>query len=392
MNKAFATLSAFICLVLSLSSCLKDDDENDNTIYSDMAITQMTLGTLNRYTHTTNSSSGNDTVIKTTVTGSNYRMTIDHLGHLIYNQDYLPVGTDTKHVLVTVGTKNGGTALIKSLAGDSLFYISNTDSIDFSSPRTLRVYAADGSGYREYTVTLNVSTTNGVNFGWRLAGNYDHLKGWTGRQLAATADSALLMDGGTAYFKGEAIDVSQDIRTYIGATEHEMFGMDDSNKLVTSSDGKSWSEEALDDDAALLPNAAMAMTSWPYKQADFTDYILLVGNNRQSEHAVVWRKISFYNSSNQGQWVYMPFDDINHYCLPALDWYSMAYYNDAVLCLGSDKQMWRSRDQGITWQTTSTYALPSGFEGEEAAIAADSNGHLWMVTNAGQVWCGSVSE
>ena len=391
MNKAFTTLSALVCMVLCFSSCLNDKDEVDYTIYSDMAITQMTLGTLNRYTHTVSSTSGNDTVIKTTVTGGNYRMTIDQIGHRIFNQDLLPVGTDTKHVLVTIGTKNGSTALLKSLISDSLFYVRNTDSLDFSVPRILRVYAANGSGYRDYTVELNVSATTGVNFGWRLCGTYDHLKGWTGRQLVATEDSALLMDAGTAWFKGQAIDVSQTIRTYIGATGYEMFGLDDANSLRSSTDGKNWSEEALDAEAGLLPTTAMSMTSWPYAPSDFTDYILLVGNNHQGDHSVVWRKIAS-SADGQGQWVYLPFDDNNSYYLPAMDWYSMTYYNDAVLCLGSDKQMWRSRDQGITWQTSSVYAIPSGFQGDEARIAADANGHLWLVTNAGQVWCGSVSE
>ena len=104
-----------------LASCLKDNDTSVET-YSDTAITAVTLGTLNRYTHTVSSKTGNDTIIKSTLTGSTYRLTIDQLGCKIFNRDSLPLGTDLKHVVLSgVSTKNGGVAFIKSLISDTLF-------------------------------------------------------------------------------------------------------------------------------------------------------------------------------------------------------------------------------------------------------------------------------
>ena len=155
MNKIRSTIGVLLTVVLCMTSCLGDD--NDEVVaYSDVAITQVTLGTLNRYTHTTSSSTGNDTVVKSTLTGSSYPMTIDHLSGKIYNQDSLPVGTDVAHVLLTVSAKNGGYVFLKSLTSDTLQRVSSTDSLDFTQPRTLVAYSSDATWCREYQMTLKL--------------------------------------------------------------------------------------------------------------------------------------------------------------------------------------------------------------------------------------------
>jgi ligand-binding sensor domain-containing protein len=67
---------------------------------------------------------------------------------------------------------------------------------------------------------------------------------------------------------------------------------------------------------------------------------------------------------------------------------SLTYYNNMVLALGSDKVIYQSADQGITWKESSTYALPSGLQGTVMSLAADSQNRLWLVTDAGEVWLG----
>ena len=76
MSRLFLRFLAVMAAVATMASCLKDND--DETSYTnDAAITQFTLGTLNRYTHS-QTTAGNDTIIKSTITGSNYKMTINH--------------------------------------------------------------------------------------------------------------------------------------------------------------------------------------------------------------------------------------------------------------------------------------------------------------------------
>jgi len=351
MRKIIYVLTVVMLASVVLSSCLSSEDE-DTTLYDDMAITSFTMGTLNRYTTTTSSSTGNDTTIKTTLTGSLYPMTIDHVGCRIYNQTALPKGTDIKHVTCTLTTRNNGVVYIKNVDSDTLTYLYSTDSIDFSQPRICRVFATDGSGSRDYTVTVNVDDEVGTTFGWTLAGNTADTVGFASRQLAATADSVT---------------------------------------LISREAEPDWQNEQKDDADSLLPQTGTTIViGWDYTPVDDARYLLAVGSPQQEDEAYarVWRKISFADGS--GQWVFMPWDDNNRSRLPRSDWYAMAYYDDTVLALTSDMTLRQSRDQGISWRENDTYALPDNLTGTRLSMAVDTKGRLWLVTNTGQVWKGEL--
>ena len=402
MKQILRLLCMMLLAPLALASCLKDNDTQVDA-YSDTAITAVTLGALNRYTRTTSSKTGNDTIIKTTLAGSNYKLTIDQLGRKIFNRDSLPLGTDLAHVVLSaMNTKNSGVAFIKSLISDTLFYIRTTDSLDFSQPRTIRVMASNGMDYRDYTMTLSASTTKGTTFGWQLVRHDSELAGWTDRKLVAIDDTVKLV--GQGQVKGFAdhtreviveAQADDEVTEYLGATRHELFALGKDGRLKASDDeGNSWRDETLDDSDTLLPTSAMAMVSWDYAPADSTDYVLLAGNCEQDgENAVIWRKLSRYHDdgrSAEGKWVYMPIDGYNRYTLPRQEYLSMTYYNNNVLAVGSNMKLYMSRDQGITWKTQSPYALPSQIEGTRATIAADSHERLWLLTDTGQLWMGTL--
>ncbi|MGX8698201.1 MAG: DUF6242 domain-containing protein [Prevotella sp.] len=373
MKRFTLRLCALIAGAAALSSCL-NDSHDEGSSYSDMAITQFTLGTLNRYIHTTSSKTGNDTVTKSTLSGSVYKMSIDQLNCRIHNTAELPVGTDIEHVVCTVTTKNGGVVAIQSMTSDSLKWYSSSDSISFASPRIFRVYAADGSGYRNYTVELNVSSTTGITFGWQLEKTDDTLSGWTDKKLVAVGDTVQLVD----------------VDSIVGASTNECYMIDRDGLLKCSRDGGiSWQEEMLDEADSLLPaRGTAALVSWPYAPADNTDYVLMVGKSRQDDDPSmrVWRKICPHEGG--GRWVYMPAGDLNHYPLPLQDSLSMACYNGTVLAIGSSMVIYQSRDQGITWRTNDTYALPSNLTGTSVVMTADVKGQLWLLTNTGQLWRG----
>ncbi len=409
MNKIRSTIGVLLTVVLCMTSCL-GDDKDTVVAYSDVAITQVELGTLNRYSQTISSKTGNDTVVKTALTGSAYAMTIDHLSGRIYNQDSLPVGTDVAHVLLTVSAKNGGYVFLKSLTSDSLQRFGSTDSLDFTQPRTLVAYSSDASWFREYVMTLNVSKTTGVSFGWKRMGQRPELAGWTDKVLVAWGDSVALTESGVVT-KGEqafrvtadqrlqsSTDLSQwndvpantSLQQMIGAGTRELFALGSDGRIKRSvDDGLTWTDERLDDDASLLPATNLASVCWPYTQANNTDYILLAGCRADdTDVTVLWRKLSQYDAAGGGQWIYMPYDANNSEPLPWEQGLSLAWYDGVVLALGSDMTVRRSRDQGITWQASSTYALPSSLEGTAARMATDRQGRLWVVTNVGQVWQG----
>ena len=168
MKRIFHVFCGLLAASYLLTSCLNSNDDN-TTYYSDMAIKTFTLGTLNRYIHTT-SSTGGDSIYKQTYSASAYQMNIDQMNHTITNADSLLMGTDLAHVICNVTTVNGGIVYVKSLISDTLFYFSSgSDSIDFTQPRVFRVYATDGSGSRDYKVSLNARSQNKGVFSWTLA-------------------------------------------------------------------------------------------------------------------------------------------------------------------------------------------------------------------------------
>ena len=172
MNKYISALCALIIGTLSLSSCLNSSDDSELTYYNDTAITTFSLSTVNRYVHTT-TSAGKDSVYKKTLS-SPVTFNIDQYRRVIYNTDSLFADCDLSHVLVSIGAKNNGYVVIKSLISDTLFNYSSTDSLDFSQPREIRVYANDGSGYRAYDVVINKHKTETNKLLWekKAAGSY----------------------------------------------------------------------------------------------------------------------------------------------------------------------------------------------------------------------------
>ena len=334
MRRIFHAFCGLLTAALSLTSCLSSNDDSTTT-YNDMAITSFTLGTLNRYLHTT-SSAGADSVYKTTYAGSTYKMSIDQIGHRIYNRDSLLRGTDPKHVICTVTTRNSGVVYVKSTTSDTLVYLnSGTDSIDLSVPRTFRVYASDGSGSRDYTVTLNVRRQDAGVFYWTAASQSDF-----------PTPSAAPID---------------------------------------------WTKEQVDDtDSGMMPQKELSHVTWHLNV--LTSYTLLAGVSEASpKYLVLWRKVA--DADGKGRWVYMTPADNNPYRLPVMDNVQLVYYNDAVLAFGSNGHIYVSRDQGITWKTTATYTYPAGFNATQFAVAIDGSNRLWLTDlDSGQTWMGLTTD
>jgi hypothetical protein len=145
-------------------------------------------------------------------------------------------------------------------------------------------------------------------------------------------------------------------------------------------------DETLDEDVSLLPVSQIAMTHWNYSPIDSTDYVLMAGTNQQGD-VCLWRKVSQYGGDSKGgQWVFMPIESDNHFVLTQQNNLSLVYLDKTIYALGSDKTVYTSRDQGITWHPNSNYALPDDVQGTKFVMTSDSQGNLWLVTNGGQVW------
>ena len=333
MKSIFHAFCGLLVVALSLTSCLKSSDDTV-TLYDDVAIKTFTLGTLNRYLHTT-TSEGGDSVYKITYSASTYRMNIDQLNHTITNADSLLLGTDLAHVICNVTTKNNAVVYVKSLISDTLFYLSSgADSVNFTQPRVFRVFSTDGSGFRDYKVSLSARSQSAGVFRWTVANKEDF--------------------------------------------------------PVTDEKNMRWEDGPVDStDIAMKPERVLDYVTWA--SGRHTTYTLLVGENAASEKSLVlWRKLT--DNEGNGRWVYMPLAEDNPYFLPRMEHLALVYFKGSVLAFGSNGMVYQSRDQGITWKTNTTYFFPVGFRATSYQVAAVDD-TLWLTdSTTGQTWKGKLTE
>lgn len=414
MKRFFHVFGLLMTANVVLMSCL-NSDETEVILHNDAAISTFTLGTFTRYYHPT---SNPDTTMKTTVTGSYYKMTIDHLGQQIYNADSLPLGTQPR-VLCTITTMNSGIVGLKGMGTDTLYsYFNSSDSVDFSEPRMFRVVSSDGTYHRDYQVTVNIAKTTGDVFTWHLqndvltmpttADGYclAVLKGKPvvlandNTQSVVAADTLVYqLSGGNVYRSEDGqtwtlTATAPAIRQLVGTATREVFAIGTNDSLMVSRDGGvTWKKDSMDSRAALLPQSQMACVRFNYPSADSTDYVLFAGAPALATDTLstLWRKISFYTEdASKSKWVYMPHDDDNYYMLPRMEGLQLAYYDKRILAVGKEGNVYLSPDQGITWRKNSVYALPEALTGQVAAMTTDKDGRVWLVTTTGQLWIGYV--
>ena len=142
--------------MLLLSSCLGSSSDN--------GIDDWTLGNAQIATFVLSSDS---------VAGlSNVKFTIDQLNGKIYNKDSMPYGTvinDKVFCTLTFDDQNLGIAnvlFVSRSTGDSVWWSSNSDSIDFSAPVTITVTPHDNMSKKIYEAKLNIHLENPDTMLW----------------------------------------------------------------------------------------------------------------------------------------------------------------------------------------------------------------------------------
>lgn len=426
--------------VFALSSCLGDGEEI--TYYDDVAISSFTLGTLNCYYHTT-SKAGNDSIYKRTLNCANYKFYIDQAKAEIWNPDSLPMQVDAEKIICTISAKNGGAVYLKSLTSDSINAFSNKDSVDFTSPRTFVVYNNSLTGYKRYTVKVNVHNEIGDTCIWtkvvdseaslgRLAGmkalamngsvyvfgqEGDNAKIYktaendgriweevpTAQTLAAESyKNTVVFDGmfytlsnGDVMKSADAMNwqtvATADIRQILAASSGNIYAIANSGKMMKSTDkGLTWVEDEIDDDASLLPTGNTTYACAPLKTNVSADNIVLYGTN--GTDAVVWTKIDEYASgSHNHPWNrIIPAPD-SKYKAPSLKNFQMVNYDNEIIAIGGSSidgsstealnQIYRSGDAGITWKKDTVIMIPTGLKAENDVftLVADSKQSLWII-------------
>lgn len=392
MKKAFFRLSVLLSAILCLASCLNGSDD-DYVIYGDTAVLGFSLGTMNRYL-TTKASDGTDSTYKETYAGSTYKFYIDQINREIYNPDSLPYGTDAKHVICSITTKNSGSVGLKSLISDTVFVYSSADSIDFSQPRHVMVYAMSGNSIRDYTVRVNVHQQQADEFRWTAKRTAEAFYGFTamkglvcgGRLFVAGSDGAasrlfstplsdgdnwtehtpdfgspmsadlyadMVTDGSQLYalYEGKVMasaDGNQwteksngSIQKLLGGGAGLLFALRADGTLAESSDGATWTDAQIDADAALIPAQDVSFAVNGLKTDNNVSRIVMTGNRSVTDYpddkwSVTWVKILDGDATEEmNRWMYCPTEP-NMYLLPRLRQLTTVAYGEGILALGAE--------------------------------------------------------
>lgn len=374
--------------ILIMASCAKS--ENETTLYSDAAITAFSLGNLTKCT-TTIDDEGDITVTTTIYKGNSYKFTIDQVNREIYNNDSLPVGTDYEHILCSITTANNGIALFKDLKEeDTYYYYTASDSIDFSSPRTVRIMSSDGQGYTDYTIKVNVHKEDGNQFVWNELKSSSEVERMKGMKALYHNDKIYLFGdlddktqiirikddnnweriGKTMNFSSNAwknvttmlgyfflydqnvlyvstdgdqwtpasYQAEQPIKQLIGASTFELYALSMENKIMVSKDaGETWAIDN-NDKPSMLPSEDITIVNYPVYMAERCEQVIMIGNRpagTNDRYAAVWRKIvDFDDFKEGGSWSYMDLGSMEDYLLPRLTDYNLLCYKDGLLAFG----------------------------------------------------------
>ncbi len=404
MRHCFSPICIMLTAILTLSSCLSNDDNDDTTYYDDTAISSFSLGTLSVVNHTTAKDGVTDSTYTTSLTGSNCKFDIDQLSATISNADSLPAGTKVSAVLATIGTVNGGTAVLnlKSSTGkDSLVYYSSSDSIDFSNPVRVRVYNMRATAYREYTVTVNVHREQPDAFAWNkteVAG----LSGVTNRHFVTLTDGTVALLGqrngvDVAFTHDEkgwketkVSDADTDALAHTAKYKYAMR----KGSIVRSLLGKSdWNVESIDDDATNLPTTDANIIARESEVNPGTYNLVLVGNN--DGKTVVWSKVEESDNADN-EWAFYPADDYNKKTLPYLANLTATGYDGGIIATGGDfSKVYFSPDYGLTWSQDTTYTLPEDFGSKPAhvTITTDANNIMYITRDdSNEIWSGRLAR
>ena len=455
MRFKFIASAVLFTAIFMFSSCLSDSTDN-LVYYDDCALTTFSVGKL-KIVKDTISSKGKDSTYTTTLDCSRYAFTIDQERGQIYNLDSLPHGIDATKVLVTTMAKNGGSVGIKSLTDGALSYYRNTDSIDLSQPRHFVVYSLRGDSNRDYTVVLNVHKQKAEKFTWNgspisnanlaslsamkgvacagkvyvfghdgsqvriFAASENNASAWSEitpsttlsmdayKNLAVYSGRLYVYSNGTLLSSTDAQNWTSistpSLKQLLGASEARLYGLTVTSELVSSKDGgTTWTADALDSDASLLPADNLNLIVLPLTGSATGRRLVLAGTTATMSR--VWGKVEENDPNAQTQsWAYYNVSSENKYNAPNLNGLQAIEYDGGILAIGGSAigvasprpfaGFYLSKDAGITWKSDASYYFPKGFSapGEVFTMVKDSKNYVWIICGGtGQVWHGAKNR
>ncbi|MBQ5751259.1 MAG: hypothetical protein IIV89_00270 [Bacteroidaceae bacterium] len=439
MKKKLALYLVSAILLLATHSC--GVDEKENAVLSPYAVLHsFKIGNI-RSEYPSFTSAGEDTLVAKTIAGSSFPFTINQMSGEVFNVDSLPYATNLDKLVIKTSLSGYAKLYVDSL--DSYEFFSETDSLDFSYPRKMRVTSADGNYVRDYTVTVNVhrvdpnlmvwndyeapevsSPSRAVEFngamcifgnsGGQLSVAMSSLAGepeWSVQPLDRLPSavnlstvhsfngSLFVVAGDGLYRSADAVNwepayAADGLLAIVAASDEsgEML-VATADKLLSTIDGVSFT--AVGDVPAGFPLYDVSIASYTLSHnSNFVRYMLVGYTTAAMDKApVVWSKLStekgWSKFDNEG----------NPFPCPALEGLSVVRYDNFLYAMGGDfKSFYISRDNGITWKEPEDFyqRLPKALIGmkQPFVVTVDSNNVMWMVTAGSKpaVWKGILNR
>ena len=446
-NRLAAYLSVLV-MVFVASSCSWGDDDSADSPYA--YVKNFGIGDI-KSTYPAFTAEGKDTSVVKTISGSSWKFTIDQLSGEIFNADSLPFKTDLSKVTIEMTVE--GAASIYDNEADKYELLSKSDSIDFTSPRTLRITSLDGDYFKEYTVSVNAHQVDPEMMVWgKIAvpvgiipekliefGDEMFLFGRSSEEPTALSisldgkcawasvgmtglpsnvdfstvtlfgDALYALAGGDLYTSGDALAWNCVLQGYnlvaiIGASDDESsLLLANETDFYSSADGKS--VEIAGELPSGFPLYGLSKASYLLSHNKKIVRYMLVGYSTSAKEGnpQVWSKLS-----SEDNWV--KYDNVsNPYPCPPLEGLSVLRYGGFLYAFGGEgmvadnnveafSSFYISKDNGIVWKTPNDYyqLLPKELLGKNVAFAAavDSNNFMWIVTGdetAGS-WRGIINK
>ncbi len=453
MKRNFIPLILLVSTIFGMSSCFSDT-ESEIILTDEVGITAFSVGT-QKIIRDTVTSKGADSTYQSTIDCSGYIFRINQTTHEIYNPDSLPVGIDAKKIICSLTTKSDATALIKNVDSDTINLFSSVDSIDFSSPRTLRIISLSGRASVDYTVKINIHTQKPNVFKWNQATENQDIAGLSGFRAFALGGKIYVMgcegntprifvanEGntvewneidiaanlGAGFYKSVAI-MGNSFYTYaedgfvyssndgsnwnkvapatieriLGASNKMLYAISSDKKIMASADGTTWAEQQLDASAELLPTDNYSIIARPLSTNQAANRVVLAGTATTASR--IWSYIEETDPTSEPQpWTYLNVASDNRFTLPCMKNLQVTYYDNFMMATGGieaedgqttvSPSFYTSVDGGMTWRTRALYDLPEEFssEGDRFAFVKDSQNYLWMIESTGKVWRGRLNR
>ena len=446
MKKITKILSIMLVSALVFASCLKTDETETSP---ECVISSFSVGDIKSEV-IVHRSSGVDTTITKTVSGSSIYFTIDQVNGIITTVDSIANWINLTKVVPTF-TCTGN--VYGKVDGDSLYYLwtSGSDSVNFTKPVDVVVRATDGISTKRYKVSIKQSIYSNDTINWSKVNNnllvetdfkvveYDKYayiffnnEGQTKVTRSSVENNFTLWDTPQS-LEGADIDY-QSVLVF----KNELYGLDDDGNIckitkeTTSYNAEKVSDEefttllAADSyyiyatdgesikgstdlqtwtacgsgDIDMLPTSCYKSYSYKSKTNDDIQICVMAGlTDNNEKNGVSWYKISSDKEDINQDWMYIQVTNDNPYGLPKFKDMSVTMMNGKLYAIGIDptntsdtyKCIYQSDDNGITWHEKSIYPMPSDFTeayGQAKIVAVDDR--LWIIQKGGRIWCGVI--